>query len=541
MNVVLVLAIGNKPNKEFKEELKMKKLLSLVLTFVLLCSVVPFGAIIADIAQVENPLDYLEYSVGESDVTITNCDTQISGSLEIPSEIENLPVTAIGDDAFYNCENLASVVIPNTVKTIGVGAFYSCSNLVNVTINDGVVNILEDAFYNCTALENIVIPKTVEKIGDSAFANCQNLESVTITNGVLQICENAFDSCTSLLEIIIPDSVTEIKKQAFFGCEALTAVTVGKGVETINESVFESCTKLQNVTLDANTKNIENSVFFNTQISNVYYNGTCSQNKNLTIGDYNESLQNANWILNDNYHSYSSTCTKPATCKEKGEMYHVCACGDSYTTEIPKTINHKNVTVLERKATLTVNGSLVTKCSVCGTVAKRTPIAKIASVTTTAKITYNGKTKTPAVVVKDANGRVISSSNYTVSYAKGRKNYGKYKITVTFKGNYSGSKVIYFEIVPKNSKASKLTAAKKSLKVKLSRQKKATGYQIQYSTSKTFKSAKTVTLKKNSITSKTIKKLKAKKTYYVRVRTYKTYKGKKYYSAWSAAKKKKTK
>jgi len=234
-----------------------------------------------------------------------------------------------------------------------------------------------------------------------------------------------------------------------------------------------------------------------------------------------------------------------ATCTKDGTKTATCSngCGKKETiTAVGTKLPHKNVTVLGSKATLTANGSLITKCSVCGTPAGiATPIAKIASVTTTAKITYNGKTKTPAVVVKDANGRVISSSNYTVSYAKGRKNYGKYKITVTFKGNYSGSKVIYFEIVPKNSKISKLTAAKKSLKVKLSRQKKATGYQIQYSTSKTFKSAKTVTLKKNSITSKTIKKLKAKKTYYVRVRTYKQYKGKKYYSAWSAAKKKKTK
>jgi len=234
-----------------------------------------------------------------------------------------------------------------------------------------------------------------------------------------------------------------------------------------------------------------------------------------------------------------------ATCTKDGTKTATCSngCGTKETiTAVGTKLPHKNVTVLGSKATLTANGSLVTKCSVCGTPAgNATPIAKIASVTTTAKITYNGKTKTPAVTVKDANGKVIGASNYDVTYAKGRKNYGKYKITVTFKGNYSGSKVIYFEIVPKNSKVSKLTAAKKSLKVKLSRQKKATGYQIQYSTSKTFKSAKTVTLKKNSITSKTIKKLKAKKTYYVRVRTYKQYKGKKYYSAWSAAKKKKTK
>ena len=227
-------------------------------------------------------------------------------------------------------------------------------------------------------------------------------------------------------------------------------------------------------------------------------------------------------------HSHIASVDTPATCGKEGVMKYKCGCGDEFTKSIAKTKNHKNINVLTQ-ATLIKNGSIVNKCSVCGTVAKTTAIAKIASVTTTSKVTYNGKTKTPAVTVKDANGKVIASSNYTVSYAKGRKNYGKYKITVTFNGNYSGSKAIYFEIVPKGTKVSKITAARKSLKVKIKRKKSVSGYQIQYS------------LKKNSLTSKTIKKLKAKKTYYVRVRTYKTVNGKKYYSAWSKVSKKKTK
>jgi len=158
-----------------------------------------------------------------------------------------------------------------------------------------------------------------------------------------------------------------------------------------------------------------------------------------------------------------------------------------------------------------------------------------------ATYTYSGRAVTPAVIVKDINGRVIGNSNYIAQYASGRKECGTYAITVTFKGNYSGKKMVYFQIIPKRAKVSKLTAAKKSLKVKIKREKSVSGYQIQYSLKKNFKSAKSVTLKKNSLTSKTIKKLKSKKTYYVRVRSYKTVNGKKYYSAWSSAKKKKTK
>ncbi|MBR4116560.1 MAG: MBL fold metallo-hydrolase [Clostridia bacterium] len=155
---------------------------------------------------------------------------------------------------------------------------------------------------------------------------------------------------------------------------------------------------------------------------------------------------------------------------------------------------------------------------------------------------YNGKKKTPTVEVYDSKANKISSKNYTVEYKDGRKNVGKYKVTVKFKKNYSGSKKLYFTIKPDDTSISKITAYKKSLKVKFKKKtKQVTGYQIQYSTSKTFKSATTKTVSDSKKTSLTIKKLKAKKTYYVRIRTYKKADGKKYYSEWSKYKYKKTK
>ncbi len=161
----------------------------------------------------------------------------------------------------------------------------------------------------------------------------------------------------------------------------------------------------------------------------------------------------------------------------------------------------------------------------------------------TSSYTYNGKKRTPKVTVKDKTGKTLKEgTHYTVSMASGRKKIGKYKVVITFKGDYTGKKTVYFKINPKKTSVSKVTAAKKSLKVKLKKQTSQTsGYQIQYSTSKKFKSAKTVTIKSNKTTSATIKSLKAKKTYYVRVRTYKTVSGTKFYSSWSSAKSKKTK
>ncbi len=139
--------------------------------------------------------------------------------------------------------------------------------------------------------------------------------------------------------------------------------------------------------------------------------------------------------------------------------------------------------------------------------------------------------------------------DYNVSYPKGMKNVGKYTVKVTFKENYKGSKSLTYSINPKGTSVSKkgtsvskVTAAKKGFKVTWKKQKtQTTGYQVQYSTDKKFKkNNKTVTISKNSTTSKSVGKLKAKKKYYVRVRTYKTVKfgGKsvKLYSGWSKAK-----
>lgn len=157
---------------------------------------------------------------------------------------------------------------------------------------------------------------------------------------------------------------------------------------------------------------------------------------------------------------------------------------------------------------------------------------------------YDGKTKKPSVKIKDCYGNTLKKDkDFTVKYASGRKKIGKYKVTITFKGNYSGTKTKYFTIAPKGTSVSKVTAGSKALTVKIKKQTKNTsGYEIQYSTSSKFKSGnKTVDIKKNSTTSTKIKKLKAKKTYYVRVRTYKKINGKKYCSDWSKAVKKKTK
>lgn len=160
---------------------------------------------------------------------------------------------------------------------------------------------------------------------------------------------------------------------------------------------------------------------------------------------------------------------------------------------------------------------------------------------------YDGKVKKPAVVAKNNKGEKITSKDYTVKYAAGCKNVGTYTVKVTFKGDYKGTFTKTFNINPKGTSFSKVKAARKSFSATWKKQSKQTsGYQLQYSTNKKFaKSVKTSSISKNTTVKKTVKKLSAKKTYYVRVRTYKNVKvGKKtvkLYSGWSNIKTVKTK
>lgn len=159
------------------------------------------------------------------------------------------------------------------------------------------------------------------------------------------------------------------------------------------------------------------------------------------------------------------------------------------------------------------------------------------------KYSYNGKTRKPAVTVKDGSTK-LSSSQYSISYPKTSRNVGIYTVSVTLKGNYSGTGKATFRINPKGTSLTGLTGGKKKITVRWKKQSakmassKITGYQIQYSTKKNFKSGvRTRNVTGAGKTSCTVSSLRTKKTYYVRVRTYKTVKNgtasTKLYSPWS--------
>lgn len=239
-------------------------------------------------------------------------------------------------------------------------------------------------------------------------------------------------------------------------------------------------------------------------------------------------------------HRYTSKKVA-STCTKQGYTQYTCTkCNNSYRSNYTSLKTHSNK-MYTTKATLSKNGSVVTKCSVCN----KTTITTIYYPKTIAlsktSYTYNGKVQKPSVSVKDSNGKVIGAGNYTVAYPSGMKNIGQYTVKITFKGNYSGSVTKTFTIIPKPIDFSSVKSPKKG-KVELKWKKASgiTGYQIQISSKSNFAAKSTKTLSFKQSKTSTTGKLATKKTHYFRIRTYKTVKvnGKNtnIYSAWSKPK-----
>lgn len=157
------------------------------------------------------------------------------------------------------------------------------------------------------------------------------------------------------------------------------------------------------------------------------------------------------------------------------------------------------------------------------------------------KSTYTGQQIKPIVTVSRNGEKLFSGEDYTVTYKNNIK-IGIASIVIKGKGTYSGSKTLYFKIIPKGTEIKSVKAKKNGFTIKWKKQElKTSGYQIQYATNKNFKKAKNKTIKGKDNISYKLTKLKSKKKYYIRIRTYKTVDGKKYYSFWSKVQSIKTK
>lgn len=351
--------------------------------------------------------------------------------------IINLPnsLRIIKDNAFLGT-NITQIKIPKNVNLIGDNVFYGCEGLISITVDsdnnsltdsDGVLyNKTQTKLICCPAQKTTVkIPNTVVELGKGSFSCCNFLKSLIIPNSVIKIGEEAFAWVEDIEYIFVPDSVVEIGRAAFTGCRIV-------------------CNKDSYAEKYAKDNWVDYSIHEHSIVKKNSVPATCTKT-GLTEGSYcsicEEIIEPQN-IVPAKGHVEVIDATVEATCTKEGltEGKHCSVCGAIINAQeiIPKK-DHKYKTVIQ-KATTKKNGSIVKKCSVCGNVSSNITVAYPKMITLThSKYTYNKKVNKPMVIVKGSDGKIIPEENYNVTYSKKCVRVGKYTVTISFKGNYSGT------------------------------------------------------------------------------------------------------
>ena len=221
-------------------------------------------------------VDGFEYRLNEGDdsYTVTDIGAITDTNIVIPSEYKGLPVTAIGNHAFEECNFIVSVEIPDSVTNIGMGAFLKCENLESVKLSKNISEINNYTFSFCKSLTSIIIPDGVTYIGNYVFRHCENLVSIEIPDSVTDVKEGAFLGCKNLISVDLSNNMTSIADYMFAKCEKLTSIEIPESVKTISEYAFFACKKLQSVV-------IPNGV----EIVKIYAFRDCSSLKKVVISD----------------------------------------------------------------------------------------------------------------------------------------------------------------------------------------------------------------------------------------------------------------
>lgn len=452
---------------------------------------------------------------------------------------------AIGNTAFQNAP-LTEVSLPDSVTSVGNGAFTNTekatTHIEKVKLSKGMTAIPAGMFTN-QKVKNVEIPEGIKTIGKRAFAG-NRVETLKLSGTVEKIDEYAFWN-NQIKELEIPGNVKTIGRYAFQRTQdsikaSINKVVLHEGLESIGKQAFYQTltSECKSIDLPTTVKVLDAAAFEgNAKVTLI----SLVEDQVNAVGDYAKVVAKgtAHEIVLIHKVTFDAgegkADAETARTDKDGKLAELPdAVRDGYTFEGWFTAAEGGVavtadTVFDKDTTVFAHW-------------KKNVVSAIPSVKlSTSAYTYNGKVKTPGVKVS-VNGTVLTKDNYSVSYGKGRKNVGKYTVKVTLKNDYAGSKTVSFKINPPKSAVKKLKKGKKSFTVYVKKQSKQTsGYQVQYSTSKKFKSPKTKSLTSYKKTGLKVKKLKKHKKYYVRVRTYKKVGKAKYYSSWSSAKRVKTK
>lgn len=507
--------------------------------------------------------------------------------VEFQGELEDL-----GSNAFSNCSNLKSITLPNGITELGDNLFSSCVSLENVVIPDTVKIIHEAAFYDCDSLTTISLPDGLVRIDDFAFNNCDKLQSIAIPDSVTSIGDDVFTNCNNLTDLKIGSGIKKINYYDFKGVKGIKNLTLSEGLEEISSCAFTNQPNLKYVVIPKSVTSIGERAFgfelyyLDENEENYGYRNVDGFKLGVYAGtageEYAKTFNIPYDIIPEHTHSYTSKVTKPATCTENGVKTYTCECGDSYTESIPatghnygdfvvtkpatctedgvktktcancndkitesipKTGHTSSDWIIDKNAAINVKGSKHKECKVCKTVLETAEIPALpmisiqgASVSvSTSSYIFDNTAKTPSVTVT-LNGKTLKNGvDYTVSYSN-NKNVGLGIVTITGKGDYTGTIAKNFKIYPTKQSIQKLETRYKGFFVDWVQKGSATGYEVQYSTSSSMSGAVTKKLTANKPDTLTVSKLKSGKKYYVRVRSYTNVNGEVYYGDWSDVK-----
>lgn len=266
-----------------------KRLLSMILAFSMMLTILPVNAITAWAADDKSGVcgDGLTYTMiqnGGTDtytLAITKSGTGTgamtdysysSGYKAVPwyaecDKITKLTIagaTSIGKSAFEYCHRLADVTISGSVTSIGEQAFEGCQALTNTSISNilkEATSIGEGAFRGCTSLTSVEIPESVTSIDVAAFGQCSNLTSVKILGTITSIAASTFIDCGKLDNFDIPVSVTSIGDWAFARCSGLADIEIPEKVTSIGNHAFEKCTSLTTIKIPDSVTSIGENAF----------------------------------------------------------------------------------------------------------------------------------------------------------------------------------------------------------------------------------------------------------------------------------------
>ena len=490
----------------------------------------------------------------------------------------------ITEGVFYNCNSLESITFPDTVEAIREYAFGNCSTLKEVKLSPKLNYIYSYAFSGCASLEKLHLPDSTKQVQRNAFENCEALTDIILGAGIKNIPSQAFRGCSSLESIILPYQVEAIEDNAFKNCTKLKKITIPKATTSISDSAFSYPDKMTIYGVAgsyAEQYAKENDIAFVAQ--QIATEKITLTETELTLGR-NEKYQltvGLNPMDSTDEVIWSSSDEKIAKVDKTGNVEAISA-GEAVitvkagektatckvTVNIPITSIYLNKTSIELNSigdSYQLNASYYPS-DADGAIIWKSDDEGVASVDQTGKVTAVGKGTTTITVscgsVKDTctvvskgesdGSQIIPSPGSQPSVKPNPDNQPantpKPSMTpqVPTKGNIPQSSQTVND--GKNSgQMASLTKIKgvvaknqKKCKVKVTWKKvpNSLGYQIQYATNKKFKKAKKKTVKSTFVT---LKKLKKKKTYFIRIRAYKIADGKKVYGKWSSVKKVKVK